>query len=330
MGNRRVRCLLAAGISPEQIVVFDTRQDRLDESRSKHGVEVTDNYGSYLTDPNLTAVFVSVPGFLHVRFCTAAAQAGKHWFCEVPLATSLEGLDTLKAATRTQSLVGAPGCQLLFHPLGQALKRWSEDADTGSILSGSYTFGAYLPEWHPYEDYRNFYAANAAMGGGNLDVIAQEITWIRWIIDHPIEAVTCRSSKTSDLELAKDTPDHHEIILEFTGGLMLSMHFDLVDRTHERLLRIVASKSTAKWSTLDSCVRVFDSAKSEWNQIEQPDQYNWERCYEAEVKQFLNCVTTGDPWPIPIEAAEEVVRVLLALSESNESQQTVRLTGVVV
>ncbi len=330
MGKRRVRCLLAAGISPEQIVVFDTRQDRLDESRSKHGVEVTDDYESYLADSKLNAVLVSVPGFLHMQFCTAAAQAGKHWFCEVPLATSLEGLDTLKAATQNQSLIGAPGCQWLFHPLGLALKRWTEDPNTGPILSGSYALGTYLPEWHPHEDYRKFYASNAAMGGGNLDVIAQEITWIRWIIDRPIEAVTCRSSKISDLELAEGTPDHHEIILEFTGGLMLSMHFDLMDRTHERLLRIATTTSTMKWSNLDSCIHVFDSSESKWNQIDRPDEYDSEQSYQAEIKQFLTCIETGDPWPIPIEIAEEVVRVLLALSESNENQRTFRLAEVAV
>lgn len=330
MGKRRVRCLLAGGVLPEQIVVFDTRRDRLEESRSKHGVEVTDDYESYLADPELAAVLVSVPGCFHMQYCTAAAQAGKHWFCEVPLATGLEGFDELKALTRGQSLIGAPGCQLLFHPLGHALKRWSEDPETGPILAGSYALGTYLPGWHAHEDYRSFYASNAAMGGGNLDVIAQELTWIRWIVDRPIEAVTCRNSKTGDLELAEDTPDHHEIILEFVGGLMLSMHFDLLDRTHERLLRIVTTTSTMKWSNLDSCIHVFDSAQDKWNQINQPDQYDYESCYHAEIKQFLTSIETGDPWPLSIDVAEEIVRVLTALSESSKSQQTVRLAETAV
>ncbi len=330
MGKRRVRCLLANGVLPEEIVVFDTSQERLDESRAKHGTEVTDDYESHLADPNLLAVFVSVPGFLHQQFCIAAAEAGKHWFCEVPQSTNLEGLETLKAATKGQSLIGAPGCQLLFHPLGLALKQWAEDPETGSILSGSWACGMYLPEWHPYEDYRNFYASNAAMGGGNLDVIAQEITVLRWIIDRPITAVTCRSSKTSTLELAEGTPDHHEVILEFDDGLMISMHFDIVDRTHERLLRLAATTSTAKWSTLDSCIQVYDGPKKDWRRIEQPEEYDYELCYHAEIKQFLDCIETGDPWPIPLDAAEEVVRVLLALEQSNKSQQTVALEEIAV
>lgn len=326
MGKRRVRCLLAAGVSPEQIVVFDTRGDRLDESRAKHGVAVTDDCESYLAAEELSAVFVSVPGFLHMRYCLAAARAGKHWFCEVPLATRLEDVAALKAATHERSLVGAPGCQLLFHPLGLALKRWA--AETGPVLAGSYAVGTYLPEWHPYEDYRTFYGSDAAQGGGNLDIIAQDITWIRWTLDRPIEAVTCRSSKTSDLELAAGTPDHQEIILEFAGGLMLSMHCDLVDRTHERLLRLATKTSTAKWSTLEHCMRVFDAVEKKWNPIDLPDGYDYERCYEAEVHQFLACIETGQRWPVPIDAAEEVVRVLLALARSSATERTVRLAEV--
>lgn len=325
MGKRRVRCLLAAGVAAEQIVAFDTRPDRLDESRAKHGVRVSDDFEAQLADGNLAAVFVSVPGSLHMRFCMAAARAGKHWFCEVPLATTLDDLDRLKTETRNRSLIGAPGCQLLFHPLGTALKRWADDPDSGKILAASYALGTFLPEWHPYEDYRRFYAADAAQGGGNLDVMAQDIIWIRWIVGRPIEAVTCRSSKVSDLELAPGTADHHEMILEFAGGLMLSMHFDLVDRTHERLLRIAAARSTAKWSTLESCVRVFDAAEKKWNEIDQPPGYDYEHCYHAEIKQFLQCVETGAAWPLSIEAAEEVVRVLLAIAESSRRGQTVRL-----
>jgi predicted dehydrogenase len=327
MGKRRVRCLLACGVGPEQIVVFDTRGDRLDESRAKYGVRTTDDYKACLTDPKVAAVFVAVPAYLHVEYCAAAARAGKHWFCEAPLAVKLDGIDALVAATRERALVGACGCQLLFHPLAQALARWAED--NGPVLTGSYSLGTYLPEWHPYEDYRQYYVCDAAKGGGNLDVIGLDVSWIRWIVGRGIEAVTCRSSKTGDLELAADTPDHHEIILEFSGGPMLSLHFDAVDRTHERWLRLAAGKSTAKWSSLEPWIRVFDSAAKQWNTTDEPAGYDYEHCYHAEIGQFLACIETGAAWPFSIAAAEEAVRVLLALAESSRRGTTVRVASSV-
>jgi predicted dehydrogenase len=326
MGKRRIRCLLACGVAPEQIVVFDTRGDRLEESQAKYGVRVSEDYEAPLADAQIAAVFVAVPAFLHLEYCTAAVRAGKHWFCEAPLAVSLEGIDALVAATRERGLVGAVGCQLLFHPLARALANWSQAS--GPVLAGSYSVGTYLPEWHPYEDYRRYYVADAAKGGGNVDLVGLDVSWIRWIVGRAIEAVTCRSSKTGALELAPGTPDHHEIILDFTGGLMLSLHFDAVDRTHERWLRLATDKSTAKWSSLEPCVRVFDAAAKRWRTIDPPAGYDYEQCYHDEIGHYLECIGSRTPWPFSFEAAEEAVRVLVAMAHSSERGTTVRLADV--
>ena len=328
MGKRRVRCLLANAITPDQITVFDTREDRLQEAIDKYAVKTTRDVEIVLRDRDVIGVFVSVPGFLHMEYCLAAARAGKHWFCEVPLSLDLDGVAELKSLTRSQSLVGAPGCQLLFHPLGRALREWSEGALGGPILAASYAYGTYLPEWHPYEDYRKFYASNKALGGGNLDVIAQELVWIRWIVGRRILAATCRTSKTSGLELAAGTPDQQGIILEFEGGLMFSMHFDIVDRTHERLARFATEHSTVKWSNLEPALQIYDAAKKEWQRVPEPEGYQYETCYQEEVGTFLRCIENGEPWPIAIETAEEIIRVLLALDRSDQSKGRVALSEV--
>ena len=327
MGKRRVRCLLANGVVAHDICVYDTLADRLAESAERYGVRTADSIALLLDSPALRAVFVSVPGALHLDYCLAAARAGKHWFCEVPLALGLHGLDELFARTR-QGLVGAPGCQVLFHPLAQALRAWSQAPTTGRILGGSYSFGSYLPDWHRYEDYRGFYASSQALGGGNLDVIAQELVWLRWIVGQPLSAVTCRQSKVGPLELAGATPDHQELIVEFASGMMFSMHFDLNDRTHERWLRLTTESSTAKWSTLEPLIRLYDAASGRWSEERLPDNFEHETVYHMEVAQFLRSIDGGDPWPVELETAREIVALLLAMQLSSAQNRTVRLQDV--
>lgn len=58
MGKRRVRCLLANSIAPGQITVFDTREDRLQESVEKHAVKTTRDVEVALRDRDIVAVFV--------------------------------------------------------------------------------------------------------------------------------------------------------------------------------------------------------------------------------------------------------------------------------
>lgn len=325
MGTRRLRCLLANGIRPEQILVFDKREDRLSDAQNRFGVQGTTCFENAVCDPAVEAVFISVPGFLHMQFCLAAANAGKHWFCEVPLTTDLDGISELQALTISKGLVGAPGCQVLFHPLGMALKEWAEGPTGGDVLSASYSFGSYLPEWHPHEDYRTFYASNMALGGGNLDVIAQELVWIRWIINRPICNVFCKASKLGKLELAAGTPDHQEMIIEFEGRLMLSMHFDLLDRSHERVIRLVTDNSTLKWSNLDDGLRIFDNRSSSWALSKQPDGYVYESCYIEEIGRFLMCIRERRTWPISLDHAQEIVRVLVALRESISTGRVVNI-----
>lgn len=324
MGKRRVRCLLANGVAAGEIAVHDARPDRLSESVATYGVRAAGDFAAALADPATRAVFVSVPGALHVQYCVQAARAGKHWFCEVPLALGLEGLDELFALTRS-GIVGAPGCQILFHPLARALAGWSRS--TGPILCGSYSFGSYLPDWHAYEDYRGFYASDQRMGGGNLDVVAQELTWLRWVFDRPIEAVTCRQSKIGRLELAPGTPSHQELIVEFGGGAMLSMHFDLNDRTHERWMRLAVETATAKWSTLEPVVRFYSAGAGAgaWSEERLPEGFSAESVYHQEVAQFLRSIETGEPWPVALETAREIVTVLAAMRRSADERRTVPL-----
>jgi len=330
MGKRRVRCLLANGIPAANIVVFDARADRLHESRDKYSVATAKTFKAAIRDPGIAAVFVSVPGALHIKYCLAAARAGKHWFCEVPLAVNSRGIAELKELTQAKQLIGAPGCQVLFHPLGRALQEWAAGPLGGPILAASYSFGSYLPEWHPHEDYRQFYASNKAMGGGNLDVIAQEMVWIRSVINRSMVAVSCRTSKTSALELAEGTPDHQEIIIEFEGGLMLSAHFDLLDRSHEGMLRLVTAASTLKWNKSEKALEVYEPSAGAWKRHPQADNYNYETCYQEEIGRFLTCIEKREAWPVRLETAEEIVRLLHGLDRSDRRKRSVPLVQEVV
>lgn len=324
MGKRRIRCLQAAG--EKDLVAIDPREDRRAEAQEKLGVRTASDLERVWRDVN--AVVVCVPGFLHMRYCLAAARAGKHWFCEVPLTVNLDGIEELKSLTKQKRLVGAPGCQLLFHPMAQALYAWAHQGEQSRILHGSYAYGTYLPEWHRYEDYRNFYASDLSKGGGNTDVIAQELTWLSWIAGRSIRAVTARTGKIGTLELANGTPDHQELIVEFDGGLMFSMHYDLNDQTHERLVRLASAKGTAKWSNLQPFVEFYCATKKQWQKHPEAPGFEYEQCYREEIARFVQCMHDGSEWPIPIDLAEQIVRVLVAINESAVGGRTVLLSEV--
>jgi hypothetical protein len=126
MGKRRIRCLLANNVKPEQIRMVDVRADRQAEVKEKHNVDSLSDLGAGL-EWNPDAVVVSAPGAAHMEVNLAAARRKKHVFCEVPLATSLEGVEELSKLVEQHKLTFASGCQPPMHPLFKQVKQWMSD-----------------------------------------------------------------------------------------------------------------------------------------------------------------------------------------------------------
>ena len=80
------------------LAVSDVRQDIADKAAAELNARAfTDNH-DMLALSDIDAVLVAVPGFLHRAPAVSAAQAGKHVFCEKPMAVSLEDCDAIMVA----------------------------------------------------------------------------------------------------------------------------------------------------------------------------------------------------------------------------------------
>src|ERR1039457_4728889 len=67
-----------------------SRDPRRAESfaQRRHAVHGLTSYGGMLADPEVDAVYIATPNALHADPVVEAAQAGKHFMCDKPLATS--------------------------------------------------------------------------------------------------------------------------------------------------------------------------------------------------------------------------------------------------
>jgi myo-inositol 2-dehydrogenase/D-chiro-inositol 1-dehydrogenase len=79
--------------------VADVQLAAARELAAQHGVPVaTADYGDLLADPTIDAVLIAAATDTHATIIAAAAAAGKHIFCEKPIALALPAIDAALAA----------------------------------------------------------------------------------------------------------------------------------------------------------------------------------------------------------------------------------------
>src|SRR6185503_9884096 len=97
-----------AGVEPQR--------DAALEFARLYDLELHDDYSSVLGDDRIDAVVIANTNSLHVEYTIRAAEAGKHVFCEKPLAlTAAHALQAVDACKKADVML-AIGFTWRFHP----------------------------------------------------------------------------------------------------------------------------------------------------------------------------------------------------------------------
>ena len=83
------------------VAIADIDEARAGEQAKTYDVEhVFTDYREMLARPDIHAVSICTPPFLHVEQSVQALRAGKHVLCEKPISANLAGLDRVAEAER--------------------------------------------------------------------------------------------------------------------------------------------------------------------------------------------------------------------------------------
>lgn len=90
--------------------------DSVRDFASKMGIQLTQSYDEVLADPAIDAVVLATPHNLHESQIERAATAGKHVFCEKPLALTKEGAEKAVRLCAARNLVLGTGHERRYEP----------------------------------------------------------------------------------------------------------------------------------------------------------------------------------------------------------------------
>ncbi len=89
-------------------------------------------------------------------------------------------MDELIAAVEASGSVAAPSCTMRFHPAVQLMRERLAQGTIGRPLAFTHHVGQYLPDWHPWEDYRTYYVSRRETGAAR-EIVPFELNWLTYL-----------------------------------------------------------------------------------------------------------------------------------------------------
>ncbi|HET8726772.1 MAG TPA: Gfo/Idh/MocA family oxidoreductase [Alphaproteobacteria bacterium] len=91
------------------------------------------DWRALVADPEVDVVSITTPNQVHAEMAVAALEAGKHVWCEKPMATSLEDAERMAAAARSPGRVAVLGYNYVQNPMVRQIGRLLEAGAIGSV-----------------------------------------------------------------------------------------------------------------------------------------------------------------------------------------------------
>jgi predicted dehydrogenase len=183
------------------------------------------------------AAFVCTPTSLHLSQAVELIRHGIHTLVEKPLSHSAQGFEDLhKVASEGKALLWV-GYMMRQHPILKITKQIVEEKKYGNLLSMQSRWAEYLPDWHPWEDYRHSYAARKDMGGGVALTLSHDIDMVNWLSGSTV--IQSHILKNHRRTLEVDVETGAEIILQYKNGVTAGLHLNFYEKNKERFLKLV-------------------------------------------------------------------------------------------
>lgn len=262
-------------------------------------------------------VFVCTPSSQHLEIAQRAAAAGCHLFVEKPVSHTLAGVDRLRETVASKGLIAVVGCQWRYHPCVRWLRDLIRAGTLGRLVRAEIDYSEYLPDWHPYEDYRRSFAGRADLGGGVVltQIHDYDLAW--WLFGPP-RSVTASGGHLSALEI--DVEDTVDAQLE-GGAVPVSVRQSFASRPPRRTITVAGEHGSVTADLLAGRI-VTDS------RVAPPvafADYQRNRMFMDEVSNFQAALAGTEKPGVPLDDGIAVLRVALAVKEAMRTGRTVEI-----
>jgi glucose-fructose oxidoreductase len=198
-----------------------------------------DTFDSIANNPDIDVVYVVLPPSMHKEYSVRAANAGKHVWCEKPMAMTEAECKSMIDAAKQNKVKLSIGYRLHHEPNTQRIIQIRKDLEYGKVVSAMAAAG--------YRDDRTtHWKQKKSLGGGAMyDMGVYPLNAVRYATGLEPVAVTAKASTTRP-EIYTEVEETMNFNLEFPGGVTATC-----ETTFGRSINILETKFTNGWYKLE-------------------------------------------------------------------------------
>ena len=286
----------------------------------EHQIEMA--YGSYeelLADPQIDAVYISLPNALHAEWTIKAAQAGKHVLCEKPLVVSLDEMNRVEQAASAAGVTVFEAFMYLHHPQTRQALDIVRSGRLGKLQTIHSWFNFYLP---PAQT-QNVRLQAGLTGGAMWDVgvYPNSLAIVMAGSGAPVAVWARRETGESGVDVGMHAQLHfaNGVVAQISSGFRTPFREAAYLVGDQGILNIVEPwKPGVKGTDSTMLLTSLDGA-SEMIVTPAADPYL------CEVQAMEACILDGAAPVVPLALSRDFARTVLAIYESAGSGRVVEL-----
>lgn len=290
MGRRRIRLLkrLDPGI---KVIGIDTVSDRRKQAEKELMIRTENSIEEACQKWDIAMAFVSTSPLSHASVIAECLKNNLHVFSEINLMS--DGYSENIELSKEMGKVLFLSSTFMYRKEMQYIKR--RLAEYGLPVQYTYHAGQYLPDWHPWENYKDFFV------GKKITNACRELMAIEfpWIIDTFGEVVNFYSTRRKISTLEIDYPDTFQIVFEHESGHQGMILLDIVSRKATRRFELVAEGLFLTWNGTPDSLMEYNLEKLQEDRVNVYDSFerrqNYgefiiEDAYFSEIENFFDVI----------------------------------------
>lgn len=274
MGKRRIK-LLKNFIEVSSIIGVDNNLERTKDVSEKYGIKCYQSLTDIKTE--IDCAFVCTSPQFHAEIIKECLERELHTFSEINLISDLyeENIQLAKEKKKVLFLSSTPLYKAEIQIIDKKVK------ENGNVCVYQYHVGQYLPDWHPWDNLKDFFASNKSTNGCR-ELLAIELPWIQNTFGK-IKNINVIKRKLTNLNI--EFLDTYSIQLEHTNGNVGALLVDVVSREAVRKLEIINENLYIRWDGTPESLYEKDILSGELKQIPS-GEYIHEKGYEDFINEY--------------------------------------------